>query len=44
MIILKMSNAPKEWVDADPDFWSPKAAMMPAAKSHTAKKETEKKP
>lgn len=40
----KMSYAPKEWVEADPEFWSPKGGATPAAKPHTAKKEVEKKP
>ena len=44
MLSPKMSYPPKEWVAADPEFWSPKAAMMPAAKSHAAKKEAAKKP
>jgi hypothetical protein len=44
MLSPKMSYPPKEWVAADPEFWSPKAAMMPAAKSHMAKKAPEKKP
>lgn len=39
----KMSYPPKEWVAADPDFWAPKAAAMPAAKPKTARKEAEKK-
>jgi len=39
----KMSYVPKEWIDADKDFWSPKPAMAmkPAAKKETKE---EKKP
>jgi hypothetical protein len=35
----KMSYMPKEWVDADPDFWAPKpaAAAKPAAAKKDAK-------
>jgi hypothetical protein len=44
MFSPKMSYAPKEWVEADPEFWSPKAGTTPAAKPHAAKKEVEKKP
>jgi hypothetical protein len=44
MLSPKMSYAPKEWVEADPEFWTPKSAAAPAAKSHAAKKEAEKKP
>lgn len=43
-ISAKMSYPPKEWAAADPDFWAPKAAAAPSGKSHTAKKEAEKKP
>jgi len=37
----KMSYAPKEWVEADPDFWAPKPApaAKAAAKPAAAKKE-----
>jgi hypothetical protein len=44
MFSPKMSYAPKEWAEADPEFWSPKAGTTPAAKPRTAKKEVEKKP
>jgi hypothetical protein len=29
----KMSNAPKEYVAADPDFWAPKPAVAKTAKT-----------
>lgn len=44
MLSPKMSYPAKEWLDADPDFWAPKAATSAAAKPHAAKKEPEKKP
>jgi hypothetical protein len=44
MLSPKMSYPTKEWVDADPDFWAPKAATPAASKPHAAKKEAEKKP
>jgi hypothetical protein len=31
----KMSNAPKEYITADPDFWAPKPKPAPAAKPAT---------
>jgi hypothetical protein len=44
IISPKMSYAPKEWIDADPEFWSPKSGVMPAAKSHIPKTEPERQP
>lgn len=38
----KMSNAPKDWIDADPGYWAPKPAA--AAKPKAAKKEAAAKP